>query len=119
MLGAYNVIAFVATKQPERAKLFYSKTLGLRLVADTPFAIVFDAGGTMLRISKVGPLTPAPYTVLGWKVPNIRVTLHHLTRGGANFERHKGIPQEEVGIWTPRGGEKAYRCTGPGREPTC
>jgi len=106
MLGAYNVIAFVATKQPERAKLFYSKTLGLRLVADTPFALVFDAGGTMLRISKVGALTPAPYTVLGWKVPNIRVTVEHLTSGGVTFERYKGMPQDELGIWTTPDGDK-------------
>ena len=106
MLGACNVIAFVATKQPERAKLFYSKTLGLRLVADTPFALVFDAGGTMLRISKVGELTPAPYTVLGWKVPNFRVTVEHLTSGGVTFERYKGMPQDELGIWTTPDGDK-------------
>ena len=106
MLGGYDVIAFVATKQSERAKLFYSKTLGLRLVADTPFALVFDAGGTMLRISKVGELTPAPYTVLGWKVPNIRSAVEELTSGGVTFERYKEMPQDELGIWTTPDGHK-------------
>jgi catechol 2,3-dioxygenase-like lactoylglutathione lyase family enzyme len=109
MLGGYDVIAFVATRQPERAKLFYSKILGLRLVADTPFALVFDAGGTMLRISKVGELTPAPYTVLGWKVPNIHVTVEDLMCGGVTFERYKDMPQDELGIWmTPDGHKVAW-----------
>ena len=110
MLGACNVIAFVATKQPERAKLFYSKTLGLRLVADTPFALVFDAGGTMLRISKVGALTPAPYTVLGWEVPDIAATVKDLQNVGVKLERFKGLNDgDELGIWTsPSGARVAW-----------
>ena len=106
MLGEYNVIAFVATRQSDRARLFYNKTLGLRLVADTPFALVFDAGGTMLRISKVGELTLVPYTVLGWKVLNIRATVEGLTSGGVTFERYEGMPQDELGIWTTPNGDK-------------
>ena len=106
MVRGYDVIAFVATKQPDQAKLFYSKTLGLPLVADTPFALVFDAGGTMLRISKVGELTPAPYTVLGWKVPDIRVTVEDLTSNGVTFEHYKDMPQDESGIWTTPDGHK-------------
>ena len=46
MLPTHDVIAFVATKHLERAKAFYSSVLGLRLVSDTPFALVFDARGT-------------------------------------------------------------------------
>ncbi len=53
MLGKQEVIAFVSTKQPDQARLFYKSILGLRFVEDTPFAIIFDAGGTMLRVSKV------------------------------------------------------------------
>src|SRR5947209_16591908 len=67
MLGSCDLIAFVSTKNPDRAKVFYSDVLGLRLVEDNPFALVFDAAGIMLRVSKVHELTPAPYTVLGWE----------------------------------------------------
>ena len=106
MLGTHDVIAFVATKHPERAKTFYSSVLGLRLVSDTPFAIVFDARGTMLRISKVAELTPASYTVLGWKVPDVRATMQDLANKGVTFERYKGLPQDESGIWTSPDGHR-------------
>ncbi|MDQ2904140.1 MAG: VOC family protein [Chloroflexota bacterium] len=38
-----NIIAFIATTQPEQARVFYREVLGLRLVEDTPFSLVFDA----------------------------------------------------------------------------
>ncbi|WP_423955769.1 VOC family protein, partial [Candidatus Binatus sp.] len=46
MLGNYPVIAMIATTQPERAKTFYSEVLGVKLVEDGWFALVFTAGGT-------------------------------------------------------------------------
>ena len=53
-LSDQSLIAFVATSQPDRAKEFYGDTLGLRLVAEEPpFALVFDAAGTMLRVTPI------------------------------------------------------------------
>ena len=106
MLGKQNVIAFVATTVPDRAKNFYGEILGLRLMADTPFALEFDAGGTMLLVSKVEKLTPAPYTVLGWKVANIRAVVADLMNKGVNFERYDGMRQDELGIWTSPDGNQ-------------
>jgi catechol 2,3-dioxygenase-like lactoylglutathione lyase family enzyme len=100
MLDKYNVIAFVSTKEPDRAKIFCHELLGLRLLADTPFALVFAVGATTLRVSKVKDITPAPYTVLGWKVTDIRSTVGDLTSRGIFFERYEGMPQDELGIWT-------------------
>jgi catechol 2,3-dioxygenase-like lactoylglutathione lyase family enzyme len=53
MLKAQPIIAFVATTDPRRAKAFYARTLGLRFVSEDPFAVVFDAAGTMLRLAIV------------------------------------------------------------------
>ena len=106
MLGKYDVIAFVATIQPDRAKAFYNEILGLRLLADTPFALVFAVGATTLRISKVKDLKPAAYTVLGWKVTDIRSTITELTNKGIKFERYEGMPQDEFGIWTTPDGHQ-------------
>src|SRR5580765_2323384 len=61
-----KLIGFAITTQPEKAKTFYSKVLGFRFVKDDGFALVFDAHGTMLRISKLKQFTPAEFTVLGW-----------------------------------------------------
>jgi catechol 2,3-dioxygenase-like lactoylglutathione lyase family enzyme len=106
MLGNSDVIAFVSTTDSDRAKTFYSEILGLRLVTDTPFAIVFDAGRTMLRVSKVEKLTPAPYTVLGWKVTDIRTIAAAFMKKGVAFERYNGLQQDEFGIWTTPDGHQ-------------
>jgi catechol 2,3-dioxygenase-like lactoylglutathione lyase family enzyme len=45
VLGDAKVMAFVATKDPARAEAFYGGVLGLRLVGDERYALVFDAGG--------------------------------------------------------------------------
>jgi len=100
MLSAHPLMAFVATKDPLRAREFYQNTLGLRLVADEPFAIVFDANGTTLRVQKVERVAPAPYTALGWRVPDIRGTIRGLVEKGVTFERFGFFPQDELGIWT-------------------
>ena len=47
MLGSQKLVAFVATRDSGRAKAFYRDTLGLRLVSEDDFALVFDAAGTM------------------------------------------------------------------------
>jgi len=91
---------------PEKANEFYQDTLGLSSVADTPFAIVFDANGTMLRIQKVEHLTPAEHTLLGWKVDDIRATIEELTAKGVRFERFDRLPQDELGIWTTPDGSR-------------
>ena len=49
ILGAQKLVAFVATRDAGRAKVFYRDILGLRLVSEDPFAVVFDANGTMVK----------------------------------------------------------------------
>src|SRR5215813_10762449 len=109
MLGSCEVIAFGATAQPAKAKDFYENTLGLHLVADEPFSLVFDANGTMLRIAKVQVVNPARHTILGWMVPDLRSAVTELAAKGIAFERYEGLPQDELGICSfPGGSEVAW-----------
>jgi len=104
-----KLIGFVATKMPEKARTFYEKTLGLKFVSDDPFAIVFDVGGTMLRVQKVKELVPAGHTVLGWEVADIFEAVGELTVKGLRFERYEGLNQDKSGVWTsPAGGKIAW-----------
>ncbi len=110
-LGSQPVIAFVAATDAARAREFYRDVLGLRLVAEElPFALVFDANGTMLRVTFVQELTPARYTVLGWRVSDIAATAGQLREAGVRFERYQGMKdQDEQGIWTsPSGARVAW-----------
>ena len=106
MLKEHDVIAFVATVQPDRARRFYCDVLGLNLVEDSPFALVFDVGGRMLRIQKGQTFVPAPHTVLGWSVRDIRREIESLMTRGVTFERYPGMSQDELGVWTSPDGHK-------------
>jgi len=106
-LSDYSIIGFVATSDPDRARKFYGDMLGLPLVSEQmPFALVYDANGTMLRVTIVEKVNPAGYTVLGWKVPNIAVAARSLAEAGVRFERYEGMQQDDVGVWTSPGGGK-------------
>lgn len=105
-LASRKLVAFVATVDAARARDFYGRALGLRLVSADDFALVFDANGTTLRISVVRQLVPAGYTVLGWLVPNVEQTVRELLQRSVVFERFDGLQQDELGIWKAPGGAK-------------
>jgi predicted enzyme related to lactoylglutathione lyase len=105
-LGDAAVMAFVATTDFARAKAFYAGILQLKLAAEDPFALIFDAHGTMLRVSRVPDIVIAPYTVLGWQVPDIVAVLRDLCGRGVVFERYEGFGQDEEGICTFPGGTR-------------
>jgi catechol 2,3-dioxygenase-like lactoylglutathione lyase family enzyme len=104
MLKDEELMAFVATARPEEAKAFYRDVLGLRLVADEDYALVFEAGGTMLRVQKAGQVSPAPYTALGWKVPRLAPILRALMDRGIQPMRYPHLEQDERGVWQAPGG---------------
>lgn len=101
------IIAFVATRNPDRAREFYRDQLGLRLTWDElPFALVFDAHGIMLRVTVVKDLVAALHTVMGWLVPDLEVAVRGLQEKGVRFERYPNMNQDDLGIWTAPGGTR-------------
>ena len=101
---AGSLIAFVATTRPAAARTVYGDVLGLRLTQADDFALAFDAGGTMLRVATVERLEPAGYTVLGWRVADIRATVSALGARGVVFERYAFMAEASEPIWTAPGG---------------
>lgn len=106
MLQTATLIAFVTTADGERALGFYRDVLGLRLVADEPFAVVFDANGVTLRVARADTVHPAPYTVLGWRVDDVAATVDGLTARHVAFERFGSLEQDDRGIWTSPAGAR-------------
>jgi catechol 2,3-dioxygenase-like lactoylglutathione lyase family enzyme len=106
VLGSHKIVAFVGTRDSKRAKEFYQHVLGLELVSEDAFALVFDVQGTMLRVITVPELRPAKFTVLGWDVPDVAAAANDLQRAGIKLERYEGIKQDETGVWTAPNGAK-------------
>jgi catechol 2,3-dioxygenase-like lactoylglutathione lyase family enzyme len=111
VLGDSKLVAFAPTTNPAKARKFYEEILGLRLVSDEPpFALVFDANGTMLRVTSVHEHTAASFTVLGWEVDDIISVVERLVNAGVEFIRYPGLNENDPhGIWTaPSGAQVAW-----------
>ena len=110
MLNSYPLAACIGTHNPDLAKAFYGGTLGLRLVSEDEFALVFEAQGLTIHVTIVQDLVPAKYSILGWEVPDIVAAVKELQKAGVKFERLEiSRQQDELGIWTsPKGDRVAW-----------
>jgi catechol 2,3-dioxygenase-like lactoylglutathione lyase family enzyme len=104
-----GLIAFVPATDLDRARAFYEGVLGLTATEHSRFAVAFDVDGTMLRVAAVEHRVAAPYTVLGWAVPDVAAAVDELAARGVAFERFDGMEQDERGVWrSPSGARVAW-----------
>ena len=112
MLGSADLVAFVPTRDSAEARRFYGDVLGLELVSEDAFALVFSANGVPLRVvdvSRVDGFAPAPFTILGWNVPSVEDAARELAAKGVRFERFPGMQQNPIGVWeSPSGARVAW-----------
>jgi catechol 2,3-dioxygenase-like lactoylglutathione lyase family enzyme len=109
VLNSSSPIAFLATAAPERARAFYADTLGLALVSEDDFSLVFALHGMALRIQKVRALQPHPFTALGWQVADTAASVAALRQRGVAFERYPFLQQDAHDIWdAPDGARIAW-----------
>ena len=105
MLTTSDVIAFASSTDLARARAFYEEVLGLPLAVQNAYACVFDANGTMLRITAVAEVARPGYTVLGWRVADIGRSVADLASRGVVFARYDGMQQDAQGVWTTPNGD--------------
>ena len=109
MLTGARLVAFAATVDLDRSHAFYGDVLGLRRVEASPFANGYDVAGTPLRVTLVEAHVPAPFTVLGWQVPDVDGAVASLVSKGVRFNRYPGTDQDAAGAWTsPSGARVAW-----------
>ena len=108
MLKDSKPIILIPTLQKDKAKAFYQDTLGLTFKVDDGFALVFETGGNMLRITSVQEFTPHQFAVLGWETEDIASVIKSLAAKGVEFERYDfpWMSQDELGVWTAPDGTK-------------
>ncbi len=99
-------ISFIATSDPEAAKVFYSDILGLTLMETSPFALVFADGESVLRVQIVVNFSPVAYTVHGWLVSDLETEVETLAAKGVTFQSFGVLGQDDNGVWTSPDGHK-------------
>lgn len=106
MLSSHDLVAMVGVSDLDRARAFYGDVLGLPVTDDNPFAVVADAHGTMLRLTRVEEPAPPPYSVLAWAVDDIAPTVEDLVRRGVDLVAFDGLDQDAHRIWTAPDGTR-------------
>lgn len=101
-----RLVGFIPTVDSSAARHFYSEVLGLTLLADDGFALIYDAGGgAHLRVVSAPPFEPQQFTIAGWQVEDIATQVATLSSKGVAFLRFMA-DLDEAAIWTSPGGSK-------------
>lgn len=109
MLSHARLQTIICTSHLARAELFYRDVLGLELKRRSDGALVFDVGGSDLRVSPVPSSTPSEHTVVGFSVSDVDGVIVELDALGVKFERFEQFPHEPNGaLNTPDGSRVAW-----------
>jgi len=109
MLEHAKQVGFIGVSDLEAAQQLYGEVLGLELTDARPYALVHESPECQLRITLVGEVREAPYTVLGWAVADLEGEIDRLLGAGVTFNRYEGMEQDERGIWaSPSGARVAW-----------
>ncbi|HEY2463260.1 MAG TPA: VOC family protein [Steroidobacteraceae bacterium] len=106
MLASATLQTIVWTSRIAEAEQFYTGVLGLTLNGKSYGALVYDVGGSELRVSPVPATQPSVHTVLGFAVPNLRAIAELLMQRGVLFEHIAGLTHDSMGIVTTPDGAK-------------
>ena len=99
MVAITGLFSGIAVKDIDKARSFYSDTLGLSVNDDAMNAlnIVLPQGG-IIYIYPKDDHTPATYTVLNLEVADIDAAVDDLKSKGVTFEVYEGAHQDEKAI---------------------
>ncbi len=97
----------------QKAKEFYSQTLGLEVSQDSEMGGLLTlhiAGDTKILIYPKPNHTPATFTILNFPVTNVEQTVNELTKRGVRFEIYNepNLKTDEKGIARGRGPKIAW-----------
>jgi len=92
-----------AVDDVDKAREFYSETLGLEVSEENGILTLHIAGDRPTIVYPRPNHTPAQYTILNFPVDDIDQAVDDLTARGVRFERYEGFDQDERGIMRAEG----------------
>ena len=97
MLGSSMIVATIPVTDLDRAKHFYTETLGLSMLWENPASVRLDCGGgSQLSIFRRGPST-ADHTLAHFEVADIEATVRDLDGRGVTFLDYTEGPLQTTG----------------------
>lgn len=109
MFADSKLQSIIWTSRIEEAERFYSDTLGLALSGRSDGALVYDVGGSVLRVGPVPSTEPGVHTVMGFAVADVKAAVAYLAGHGVAVERFAGMPHDDDGILvSPDGARVAW-----------
>jgi catechol 2,3-dioxygenase-like lactoylglutathione lyase family enzyme len=87
-----------AVDDVDKAREFYSETLGLEVSEENGLLTLHIADDRPTLVYPRPNHTPAEYTILNFPVDDIDQAVDDLTARGVRFERYEGFDQDERGI---------------------
>lgn len=105
MLKNTHAFSSFSVDNLEKAKDFYGKTLGLKVI-DNPMGLLelsFGNGASVMIYPKPNH-TPATFTVLNFPVTDVEASVDALTGKGVQFEQYEGeLKTDKKGIMRGNG----------------
>jgi catechol 2,3-dioxygenase-like lactoylglutathione lyase family enzyme len=92
-----------AVDDVDKAREFYSETLGLKVSDENGLLTLHIADDRPTLVYPRPNHTPAEYTILNFPVDDIDQAVDDLTARGVQFERYEGFDQDERGIMREEG----------------
>jgi catechol 2,3-dioxygenase-like lactoylglutathione lyase family enzyme len=92
----------------DKARDFYTETLGLKTSEEDGMLTLHLAGDRPTLIYPKPDFTPATYTILNFPVDDIDKAVDELTARGVAFERYDSFEQDEKGIARGQGPDIAW-----------
>ncbi|HET7608020.1 MAG TPA: VOC family protein [Gammaproteobacteria bacterium] len=109
MLTNSKLQSIIWTSRIAEAETFYREVLGLTLRTKSDGALVFDVGGSDLRVAPIPATTRGEHTVIGFAVPDVDAAIEWLGSRGVAFERFAGFPHAANGtVLSPDGAKVAW-----------
>ncbi|MFD8205191.1 VOC family protein [Streptomyces sp. NPDC059695] len=88
MLSDSPIAAIIPVSDLDRAKRFYSETLGLPLTRETPEDTRYECGGTTIGLYETPYGGQAGHTLASWKVDDLDGEMKELRSKGVTFEEY-------------------------------
>ncbi len=92
MVGTANAVPTVGVSDLDKAKTYYTGTLGLTVADENPYVVMLKSGDGMVQLYKTEFAGTNKATYVTWEVTDIDAEVADLKAKGVTFEHYDDMP---------------------------